>query len=425
MSYLAELDADVVIVGAGPAGMAAAVRASEADRSVVVIDDNPAAGGQIWRGGGKSSSTKEARRWFERLDAPNVKVLYGSQVIGGHARARQLQVETANSVISLRFEKLILATGARELFLPFPGWTLPGIMGVGGLQALVKSGLPVAGKGVVLAGSGPLLLAVGSYLKKRGAEVKLIAEQAARSNVYRFATGLSRFPSKAGQALSLQFSLVGTPYRFGTWVTRASGQSRLERLELRSGGRVWSESCDYAGIAYGLVANTELAVLLGCELQNAFVVVDDFQRSSVNHVYCAGEITGIGGLDLSIVEGEIAGLAATGREEEARRLISKRRVAGRFSMTLRDAFLLNPRLKDLAEEDTFVCRCEDVPLAKLREHPSFRSAKLHTRCGMGPCQGRICGAACAYLLGWQNESIREPILAARVGSLAAIRDDPS
>ena len=164
----------VLVIGAGPAGLAAAYRAAENGLRVAVLDDNPAAGGQIWRGGEEKVESREAQAWFDRIRSVDIQLINGARVFQ-QPRARTLLAETRTGVCELNYEKLILATGARERFLPFPGWTLPNVMGAGGLQALVKTGLTIEGKRVVVAGSGPLLLAVAAYLRAHGAEVLLIA----------------------------------------------------------------------------------------------------------------------------------------------------------------------------------------------------------------------------------------------------------
>ncbi len=410
-------ESEVLVIGAGPAGMAASVRARESGAKVLVIDDNPISGGQIWRGGQNAHRDRQAALWFERFRKADVPVLAGAQVVSGAASNKSLLVETWEHSFELRYKKLIIAAGAREIFLPFPNWTLPGIAGVGGLQALAKSGLPMTGKSVVIAGSGPLLLAVAASLRKLGANVKLIAEQATRQSVMRFAFGLLRHPAKVSQAAALQYSLLGIPYRYGCWVEGAEGNGQLERLVLRQGDRRWTEQCDYAGIAFGLYPNVELPSLLNCRIQNDVVEVDDYGRTSVEDIYCVGECTGIGGVDLSLVEGEIAGYSAAGSEDRARHLSAARKNARDFADRLNTAFALRPELRALPKDDTFVCRCEDVSFGRLKDVSSFRAAKLHTRCGMGPCQGRVCGPATQFLFGWRAESIRPPIFPARVRSL--------
>ena len=376
----------ILIVGAGPAGMAAAVRARECGALVTVLDDNPTAGGQIWRGGKGSP-------WFRKFRESGAVLLTGRRVIGGNAAKRTLQVETFTGATELEYETLILATGARELFLPFPGWTLPNVMGVGGLQALVKSGLPMAGKRVVVAGTGPLLLAVANYLKEHGAVVPVVAEQVGWGALMKFAAQLS--PAKMVQATTLQTFA----YRAGTWVTRAEGSKKLEAVTFNNGKSV---ACDYLAVAYGFVPNTELAALMGPS----------------EHILQAGECTGIGGVELSVIEGEIAGYTAGGRPERAPSKVG----AQRFADALNRTFAPRAPLRALCEPGTLVCRCEDVPLSRLQEATYWREAKLHFRCGMGPCQGRVCGPAVQFLLGWQAESVRPPVFPARLESLITSKD---
>ena len=377
----------IVITGAGPAGMAAAVRARECGRPVTVLDDNPTAGGQIWRGGHGS-------RWFKRFYKGGAKLLTGRRVISGDAAARTLQLDTGEQ---LSYETLILATGARELFIPFPGWTLPNVMGVGGLQALVKSGMPVKGKRIVVAGSGPLLLAVASYLRKHGAIVPLIAEQAPFIDLLKFTAHLT--PAKMLQAVAL----APLSFRADTWVERAEGWDRLESVRLQDGKSI---PCDYLAVAYGFVPNDELAAYLG----------------SHESILSAGECTGIGGVDLSLVEGEIAGYTAAGRPDLAEKLFPARFAAKRFARALNQTFAPRPELRALAQPDTIVCRCEDVTVESLQAADSWREAKLHFRCGMGPCQGRICGPAVTFLFHWQPESVRPPIFPARISSLISNKE---
>src|SRR5687767_8137486 len=380
-------ECDVLIVGAGPAGLAAAYRAARAGRHVIVVDDNPDAGGQIWRGEQREPRSREAQVWLERVRSVDIEYHAGARVFQQIDR-RVLLVETSDGVRELMFESLILATGARERFLPFPGWTLPNVMGAGGLQALVKNGLPVEGRKVVLAGSGPLLLAVAGYLRSHGAEVLLIAEQASSLRLARFGLGLINQPGKLSQAFALS---KGLKYLKDCWVTAAHGEEKLASVVLQRHGKRWNVACDYLACGFHLVPNLELAELVGCEIADSAVRVDEFQQTGVSHVYAAGESTGIGGLELSLIEGEIAGLSAAGKHDDARRLFPERAKQRCFSDLLNYTFALRDELKTLAAPETIVCRCEDVVFDRLRAHDSWRAAKLQTRCGMGPCQGRICG----------------------------------
>jgi len=405
--------ADIVMVGAGPAGMAAAVRASESGRSVTILDDNPAEGGQIWRGAKRSPPNGQAAKWFRKFQGCRAERIAGANIVAGDAGSRTLLVEGSGDSFEIQFESLILATGARELFLPFPGWTLPNVTGVGGLQALVKSGLPVEGKRVVVAGSGPLLLAVAAYLRQHGALVEAIAEQADWNRLLRFGVRLLGYPSKLWQAAAL----APSAYLAGAWVTAAEGKTKLERIQLRHGSKERTIDCDYLAVAYGFWPNVELPSYLGCQLREKAVKVDELQRTTVPHIYCAGEVAGLGGVDRALVEGQIAGYAAAGQDNQAKALFVAREKTHAFAHAMQETFTLRPEVQALAEPHTIVCRCEDVTFERLRSADSWRAGKLHTRCGMGPCQGRICGPAAQHLFGWRVESIRLPVFPARIGSL--------
>ena len=407
---------EILVVGGGPAGMAAAASAAESGLRVGIVDENPALGGQIWR----QSLNSPSAEWPASLTAPMklVTAICGYRVFD-HQADGILHCEGNSGVVELRYDKLILATGARERFLPFPGWTLPNVMGAGGLQAMVKSGLPVQGKRVVVAGTGPLLLAVASYLRKSGAHVLLICEQASRGALVRFALELLEHREKLGQARQVRKELAGIPFASNAWPVEAHGGQKLESVTISRRGRLETIACDYLACGFHLVPNIELPLLLGCEIENGCVRVDDSQRTTVKDVFCAGEPTGIGGLEQALIEGQIAGLAASGREP-GRAAFAARTKARRFARLLDRAFQLRPELKKLPQSDTVICRCEDVSYSRLREHISWKSAKLQARCGMGPCQGRICGPATEFLFGWKMESVRPPIFPARLDSISSL-----
>ena len=407
---------EVLVIGGGPAGLAAAVSAQQAGARVAIVDDNPGLGGQIWRGEQRKATTPEAAEWLQRAQAAQLEFISGAHVYD-QPEAGRLLAETFDGRLELGYQKLILATGARERFLPLPGWTLPGVAGAGGLQALVKGGLPIAGKKVVVAGTGPLLLAVAAYLRKRGANVRLIAEQASQGRLLAFGLGLWRAPGKLFQAIQLKGQLTGIPHLTGCWPVAASGDGQLQRVTLQRGQKTWEVACDYLACGFHLVPNVELAVFFGCELRDGVVRVDELQATSIPGIYSAGEATGIGGLELSLVEGQIAGFAATNQLNKARALLTECRKHQRFATLLNQTFSLRDELKNLPQPDTIVCRCEDVSFASLQQQTTWRAAKLHTRCGMGPCQGRICGGALEFLLGWQPESVRPPVFPVQVGSL--------
>ncbi len=409
----------VLIVGAGPAGIAAACAASKA-ASVGVVDDNPAGGGQIWRGGVPPRGDRLAAKWLRRFSQAKVVRIYGTQIVA-QPEPGVLLAERDGRPLELRYEKLILATGARERFIPFPGWTLPNVFGAGGLQALVKSGMPVSGKRVLVAGSGPLLLSVAAFLQEHGAQVPLVAEQAPWHRIAGFGLQLARLGlRKLLQGAAYRWALRGTRYSIGCWPTAVHGKAKVEAVTFQRGKRSWTEPCDILACGFGLVPNLELPLLLGCEVHNNAVVVDTWQESSLPGVYCAGELTGIGGAELALAEGEIAGYDAIG---DKRFLFYGHALPGRyygkcFAKALERAFTLRPELRDLPDDDTLICRCEDVTRKQLAGFTSWRAAKLQTRCGMGPCQGRVCGPAAELLFGWKHESVRPPVFPASVETLA-------
>jgi len=410
---------DVLVIGGGPAGMAAAACAAECGVQVGIVDDNPNLGGQIWRSGSDGQANTDASKWVQRLRMSGATALCGLRVVH-QPEENILLAEGFNGFRELRYEKLVLATGARERFLPFPGWTLPNVMGAGGLQAMVKGGLPIRGKRVVIAGTGPLLLAVAAYLRQHEAEIPLICEQASWGSLASFASTLVRWPEKIVQGIQLKRDLAGIPFAANSWVLAAGGDATVESAVISRAGKVETIPCDYVACGFHLIPNLELPLLLGCAVRHGFVQVDDFQKTTVPSVYCAGEPTSVGGVELALIEGQIAGLCAAGRTTEAGAWFAKRRKARQFAELLDRTFRLRAELRSLSLPETLICRCEDVPYSRLRRHTSWRSAKLHTRCGMGPCQGRVCGPATQFLFQWNPDSVRPPVFPARVETLAAL-----
>jgi D-hydroxyproline dehydrogenase subunit alpha len=417
---------DVVVVGAGPGGIAAAAIAADLGKRVCLLDADAAIGGQIWRGLAAATTRRSPHArpfaiWAARLAASGCAVRSGVEIIDAPAPGL-LRIESEAGGAEIAFERLILATGARERFLPFPGWTLPGVTGVGGLQALVKSGLDIAGKRVVVAGTGPLLLAVASALKRAGAIIEAIVEQAPFGVLAQFGLAALSHPSKLFEGAGYRRQTLLAPYHIGWWVVRVAGNQHVESVTLTNGRNERKLACDWLACAYHLVPNLELPRLLACTIQSGYVVVDSMQQSSVPGVWCVGELTGIGGMEKAIVEGQIAGYAAAGLPARARDLALRRGKWVKFAARLDHAFAPRPHLRALPAAETIVCRCEDVTHGELAPCRNWREAKLHTRCGMGPCQGRICGAAAEFLYGWEVAAVRPPIFPAKISTIGAEAD---
>ncbi|GAB4242700.1 MAG: FAD/NAD(P)-binding oxidoreductase [Acidobacteriota bacterium] len=405
---------DVVVVGGGPAGVSAAVAAARLGAAVAVVDGGPAPGGVVW-GAPSARRPRGLRRVLDRF-AESGAAWFGEHTVVDLPEAGLLLVEGPGGTSEFRARNLVLATGARERFLPFPGWTLPNVVGVGGLQRLLKHGLAVRGRRAVLVGTGPLLPAVGAELAGRGAEVVLVAEQAKAPRLARLAPALLRRPGKLFEAVGY---LARLRNRYGTgWrPVRAEGTDRVERVTLQRGGRSLTVPCDVLGIGFGLVPNTEAARLLRCRLEGGYVWVDERLATSVTGVWAAGELVADGGVEFAVASGFLAGAYAAGATKVSGRLRRRLRAAAAFARVLGRVLSLDPELRAAVTDATVVCRCEDVPWGAVRTRTSARDAKLQTRCGMGPCQGRVCGPAVEFLAGWNGlEGGRPPLFPTAVHS---------
>ena len=421
-------DSNIVIVGGGPAGIAAACEAASNGIKPTLIESTPWLGGQIWRGSEQSADTgvsaqhchAQATKWLDRFKTAGIQVLRKTTVVATVDESTLL-LETPQGAASVQWKKLILALGARELFLPFPGWTLPNVVGVGAIQLMIKTGTSFKDKTVVVAGSGPLLLAAGALLRSTGARVVQIVEQSTWSKMVPFGLSLAYLaPSKLFEGAVYQKQLLGVPYKTGCWPIRANGSTRLESVTVTNGHTEWTLPCDFLACGFGLLPNIELAQILGCNIANHSVQVNANQETSIPGIFCAGESTGIGGVDRSLVEGQIAGHAASGNLAKARSLFSARSRTHSFATGLASAFALRPELRSHPAPDTIVCRCEDVTYKELSLFDNWRNAKLATRCGMGACQGRTCGGMSQTLFGWNPESSRPPVLPVKISTLAAL-----
>lgn len=425
------LDFDLLVVGAGPAGLAAAHAGARCGAKVGLVDAQPRAGGQVWRHDLRFGAPAMARMQIDGLQAAGIHWLSGHEV--AMAEPHCLLASHADEAVALHWRKLVIATGARELLLPFPGWTLPGVTGAGGLQALAKQGWPVAGKRVVVAGSGPLLLAAAATLKRHGARVLGIHEQVEAARLHAFARQLWRWPGKLAQAATLRAGLITVPWRTRSVVHAAHGGSgALTAVDIECGdGRSERIECDLLAVGWGLVPNVELARMLGCELDASFthpvLRVDARLRSSDVDIHAAGEVIGIGGRDCARLEGTMAACFALGDERAGEALRTRREHERSYAALLQRSFVTNERVRGLARDDTLVCRCEDVPLSAVREHRDPRQLRLVTRCGMGACQGRVCGAALRELQlaspSTSPTAVRPPLTPVTLAALAHVSFD--
>ena len=446
---------DVAVIGAGPAGLAAAVAAVTGDARVVLLDAGPRLGGQYWRHrtGDDGARHHDWHAFAGLREAAGTAVAAGTLVHLAGAHVWHVTREADGFVAhaldggrtrDVRARTVVLATGAYDRQLPFPGWTLPGVFTAGAAQALLKGSGVMVGQRIVVAGTGPFLLPVATGLVEAGATVVGVFEAGRPTAFARHSLTVLRNASKLreGAGYLRVLRAHGVPYRTRSTVIEAVGDDAVTGVRVARLDAAWrivpgSErtlTCDAVAVGYGFTPQPELALQLGCahvlDPDGSLVAtVDDDQASTVAGVFVAGEATGVGGADLSLAEGEIAGFAAAatalGRPAEgtATRRARGRRDRGRaFARALHEAFPVPRGWIDWLTPETVVCRCEEVTAGRVAEAmdelgaTDARTVKLLARPGMGLCQGRVCGYATACLVA---DTVGRHVTAADVAGLAA------
>ncbi|MFB6523589.1 NAD(P)/FAD-dependent oxidoreductase [Streptomyces sp. NPDC056401] len=441
---------DLAVVGAGPAGLAAAVTAAGLGLRVTLLDAGERPGGQYFRhpAPGLGAARPEALHHGWSAFASREAALRAHASAGRIAYLPYHHVWTVTpdqgagpgwtlhavagpdeAPATVRARTVLLATGAYERQLPFPGWTLPGVVGAGGAQAMLKAGLVLPGSRVVVAGSGPLLLAVAGSLAAAGARVPAVVEAAAYTGYAAHTPALLRNPGKLAEGATYGGALLRHGVRLLTRhaVTEAHGTDRVEAVTVARLDRDWRPlpgtarriPCDAVAVGHGLVPQLELATGLGCATRpspdaTVALELDAEQRTSVPGIWSAGETGGIGGAQLALTEGEIAAHSIAGRPVPARLARTRTRLRA-FAAAMAGAHRPGPGWTGWLREDTDVCRCEEVPAGRIREAVEdlgardARTVKLLTRAGMGWCQGRMCGPAVAALAGTDPAPDRRPL----------------
>ena len=452
---------DVVVVGAGPAGVEAALAAAEGGARVLLVDSGRRVGGQFRRqlpvefNAGKPERLQHGwgsfRKVLDRLERhPRIEVLtessvwaiepgYRLWVQSGAADAvgRDMQAVDAKAVV--------LATGAYDRVLPFPGWELPGVYSAGAAQALAKGQRIAVGRKVLLAGTGPFLFPVAESLL--GVDVEVVAVLEA-NRLARSARGwLSDplvLPGKTREAAQYAAMFVRhrIPFLQGRTVIAAHGRDRVEGVTTAELDRDWhpipgSErdlEVDAVCLGFGFTAQLELAVSAGCKLGRGpdggpAVEVDEYQQTSQSGVFAAGELTGIGGADLAAAEGRAAGEAAAAYLQNQTPRASRQVAKGkRFAQALAKAYPIQPGWRSWSGDTTVVCRCEEVTRGQLeeavadRDVTGQRSLKLTSRVGLGLCQGRVCSRTTADLTGIQADHRRPIAVPIRLQDLANVEE---
>ena len=458
----------VLVIGAGPAGLAAARSALDAGASATLLDSSDELGGQFWH---HLPSTRPAAReqsihhgWSryqllrDRVEGDrSCRIIRGAQVFAMTTRDRptvHVVIGESDGVgrerMSLIADAIVIATGAHDRTLPFPGWDLPGVFTAGAAQAFAKGERVAVGARVMVAGAGPFLLPVAQSLAGIGSTVLAVLEANRTPALIRgwLPRPWELLPA-AGKGLELAGYLAGhvkhrIPYRLGRAIVSAHGTDRVDSVTVAAVRADWSPifgteetvEVDAVCVSHGFTPRLELAIAAGCVLTpERFVRVDDQQLTSVSGVYAAGEVTGIGGVDLALAEGAIAGHSAAAGHGELRGERRRRRVFTGFARRIEAAHGVRPGWMAWLTEETTVCRCEEVSFGELcagvqqTESQSLRSLKLSTRAGLGICQGRMCGRSVEQLLAANAESgvltdhtitDRRPIaVPIRIGELAS------
>ena len=465
MSFV--VDTDVAVVGAGPAGLSAALAAANAGARVAVLDEYPEPGGQFYKQlPGEFSVTQRAR-----LDADYTKgdtllaavgksgvTISNETLVWAAFGAGSLRVVRRGEAGTVQARMIVIASGAHERAVPFPGWDLPGVMTPGGAQTLVKNQQLVPGNRIVLAGSGPFLLPVARTLLAAGARIGAIYEATRPREWLRHAPRLWGHWDRVAEALRYRRTLAaaGLSIQFGRIVIRAEGAECVEHAVVTAcdaagrpvPGTEQAEPCDTLCVGYGFTPSIQLTRLLGCDHRHdpsrgGWVPVhgDDMQ-TSVPGVFVAGEAAGIGGAYAALAEGWLAGLSAAqelGHKVRAGALHSARRERAahrRFGDLVNAVFAVKPGVFDAITDDTLVCRCEEVTAGVIRAAVADWGANVAcvkgmTRCGMGYCQGRVCGAALQELTARAAGlaptevgalSVRPPLKPIRVAELAGFAE---
>lgn len=430
------IEVDLAILGAGPAGLAAAGEAVAHGLRVAVVDDNPRAGGQYFRQppaqfrrDGGSWFDKEATRVAELLrvlDHPSITYLPDT-VVWDVPAPDTLAVAGGERSGRVRGRALLIAAGAHDRPVPFPGWTLPGVISAGGAQNLLKGNRIVPGRRIVVAGNGPLLFVVAASLVRAGAEVAAVVEAAPinRRLLHAWPSMLAA-PKILRQALDYRLSLLraGVPVRTGMTVVAARGADAVQDAAIApialdgSVDRAVSETiaCDALVVGFGLTPSVELLRLIGCELgynrgRGGWLAVrSDRMETSVANVFAAGDGAAIGGVEIALLEGRLVGLEVAARlgragNAEQRRAALRDQLdrTDKFRRAIEAIFAGPSHYLGLLTADTVVCRCEEVTHGELQARQaealdSMIQLKSTTRAGMGRCQGRNCMATLASIV---------------------------
>lgn len=451
---------DLLIVGAGPAGLAAAVEARSHGLRVIVVDDQPAPGGQIWRAVEARSADGQAALFgaayrkgadvVRRFRSSGATYLPNSEV--WMIEGMSAFIRTEGRVHSIAASAILVAVGGQERPVPFPGWTLPGVMTVGAAQILLKSSGQIPSGKLWIAGSGPLSLLYATQFLAAGGQLAGWLDTTPRRN-YRHAlrhvrgavAGAADIAKGIGWLATLRRAAIpirGNVESFEVW-----GDHRVREIVIPGkGGNVVRHPADMVLVHEGLVPMNHMLQSLGCEFswneaqQCLHAVTSDLGETSVPNIFVAGDCAGIGGADGAVLEGRIAALGIAARLAHLARAqahqaadVLRRRLASRRAVRPFLDALYRPRPEIMTPAGgTVVCRCEELMEEDVRQAALVsrgpNQLKAATRMGMGPCQGRQCAATLHHMLAKYSGRrvaelghyrVRPPIRPVKLGEIAA------
>lgn len=436
---LVKKDAQIVIVGGGPAGLSAAIAAAKAGAEVLIIDENLQTGGQIYRqlpqsfhvndAGKLGSDYADGQSLLTDVDVYGDRItIWNDALIWSVFDSQQLAVARQDELVLIDTKAVVVATGAYERPFPVPGWTLPGVMTVGGAQALIKSQRIRPGNRVLLAGSGPLQLVVANQMLDAGMEVVAIAESAPRSLIWQHGMGLLNHPALLKQGLSYLWRLkrANVPLLRSFALHSIHGETYAQRAVLTKvdsglnpiGSETKTFDVDTVCIGYGLIPNVWMTQMLGCKHGYDPMVggwrpdFNENMETDQSGVFVAGDGAGIAGVLVARCEGEIAGLYAAAHadvipknqvEEKLTETRKKLTSLQKFRYAMDRMYPITSSLYSNITDDTLVCRCEGVTAGTIRQAikdgtTNLNDIKKRTRAGMGYCQGANCLPSVAAMI---------------------------
>ncbi|TPJ77164.1 FAD/NAD(P)-binding oxidoreductase [Mesorhizobium sp. B2-6-2] len=424
------MTASIVIVGAGPAGVRAAEVLAQAGLRPIVLDEAKRPGGQIYRqppAGAERDAAKlygseagKARAIHAALAQFGDRIDYRPNTLVWNCFDQKLNTLSNGAQGIAPYNRLILATGAFDRIIPFPGWTLPGVYTLGGAQIALKAQGVAVGKRVALVGGGPLLPLVASQYLEAGGEVAAVIDVTPFSAKVKALPAMMALPSyvKRGMAYLRTIRRHGVKPIYGAKALEVIGDTHVEGLKWRDGSGRWHQvACDAVAASFGLKPEMQLVELAGCDLRfdeptrQWLPSVRDGGRSSNSNVYLAGDCAAIGGADVAELTGQRAAYSvlqdlgiASPAAERLSAIQAELDCHARFRSAIDAAYPFPVHLVGQMQDSLMVCRCEGVTVGELRANivktaaPEVNRLKAFTRVGMGRCQGRVCGAMAAEIL---------------------------